>query len=443
MEVPRRGVQSELQPRAYTTATATPDPIPGFELLPEPGHSAPPPPSKSVGGAGCYAVGDLHPISLQGPIPSPLSEARDRTRVLMDLSQTPLSQDGNSSGEVFEATPLPTESPSLDPEFEFLLCTQGPNSDFRVQPPGRKVPGALSRWKSRELRGRARAPRPGGRMLLGLPGQSQAGVPGRSPSAPLRSRDNFPTAGPHSLSAQRSGADPGRRPHVRAAIQGRRILNLSSSKPNPDLSRRRHTCHPRAGHVGSPFSGGWEFRGGDSAPFFKSAVPVVPLPARGGDRPSSPRPRASAWSPTAEPAPDPSGTVADPAPAPSRTTSVPAARADRCLDPRCCHGFQDSRSWRDGPSPAAGGAARTTSPTMPRTRPRGVAKDLQGRFRAGTRRCGRDFPLRWGRRPFAPGSSSDLSPVGARSQPRGDRSEEALEERLSPLHNGSSAEPRR
>ena len=53
MEVPRLGVQSELQPSAYTTATATPDPSHIFHL---------------------------HHSSQQRWILNPLNEARDRTR---------------------------------------------------------------------------------------------------------------------------------------------------------------------------------------------------------------------------------------------------------------------------------------------------------------------------------------------------------------------------
>ena len=60
MEVPRQGVQSELQLPAYTTATATWDPS---------------------------CVCDLHYSSRQCWILTPLSEARDRTLVLMDTSQ--------------------------------------------------------------------------------------------------------------------------------------------------------------------------------------------------------------------------------------------------------------------------------------------------------------------------------------------------------------------
>ena len=52
MEVPRLGVKSELQPSAYTTALATPDPS---------------------------RVCDLHHSSGQCQLLNPLSEARDRT----------------------------------------------------------------------------------------------------------------------------------------------------------------------------------------------------------------------------------------------------------------------------------------------------------------------------------------------------------------------------
>ena len=60
MEVPRLGVQSELQLSAYTTATATWDPS---------------------------CICDLYHSSQQHPILNPPSEARDRTCVLMDPSQ--------------------------------------------------------------------------------------------------------------------------------------------------------------------------------------------------------------------------------------------------------------------------------------------------------------------------------------------------------------------
>ena len=59
MEVPRLGVESELQRLVYTTATATWD---------------------------LSCVCDLHHSSRQHWIPNPLSEARDRTRILMDPS---------------------------------------------------------------------------------------------------------------------------------------------------------------------------------------------------------------------------------------------------------------------------------------------------------------------------------------------------------------------
>ena len=60
MEVPRLGVQLELQLPAYTTATAMPDPS---------------------------CVCDLHHSQQQHPILNPLSEARDRTRNLTAPSQ--------------------------------------------------------------------------------------------------------------------------------------------------------------------------------------------------------------------------------------------------------------------------------------------------------------------------------------------------------------------
>jgi len=60
MEVPRLGVELELQLPAYVIATAMPDPS----------H-----------------VCDLHHSSRQRQILNPLSEARDRTCVLMDTSR--------------------------------------------------------------------------------------------------------------------------------------------------------------------------------------------------------------------------------------------------------------------------------------------------------------------------------------------------------------------
>ena len=59
MEVPRLGVESELQLPDYVTATATPDPS----------H-----------------ICNLHYSSQQCHILNPLSKARDQTRILMDIS---------------------------------------------------------------------------------------------------------------------------------------------------------------------------------------------------------------------------------------------------------------------------------------------------------------------------------------------------------------------
>ena len=60
MEVPRIGVESELQLIAYTRATAK---------------------------QGLNRVCNLHHSSQQGQILNPLSKARDRTSILMDASQ--------------------------------------------------------------------------------------------------------------------------------------------------------------------------------------------------------------------------------------------------------------------------------------------------------------------------------------------------------------------
>ena len=60
MEVPRLVVKLELQLPAYVTATATPD---------------------------LSYICDLHHSSWQRQIPDPLSEARDRTLTLVDISQ--------------------------------------------------------------------------------------------------------------------------------------------------------------------------------------------------------------------------------------------------------------------------------------------------------------------------------------------------------------------
>ena len=60
MEVPRLGVESELQLQAYTAAIAMPDPS---------------------------CICNLHHRSRQCRILNPLSGTRDQTRVLMDISQ--------------------------------------------------------------------------------------------------------------------------------------------------------------------------------------------------------------------------------------------------------------------------------------------------------------------------------------------------------------------
>ena len=71
MEVPGLGVELDLQPPAYATATAMPD---------------------------LSHVFYLHHSSWQHRILNPLREARDQTRILMDTSQAPnpLRHSGNS-----------------------------------------------------------------------------------------------------------------------------------------------------------------------------------------------------------------------------------------------------------------------------------------------------------------------------------------------------------
>ena len=71
MEVPRLGVELELERPAYTTATAMQE---------------------------LSRVCDLHHSSWQCQILNPLSEARDPTRILMNTSQVPniLNHNGNS-----------------------------------------------------------------------------------------------------------------------------------------------------------------------------------------------------------------------------------------------------------------------------------------------------------------------------------------------------------
>ena len=77
MEVPRLGVESELQPPAYTRATAMPDPS---------------------------RICDLHHSLRQCWILNPLSEVRDRTQTLRDASRVlnPLSHNRNSRNNVFK-----------------------------------------------------------------------------------------------------------------------------------------------------------------------------------------------------------------------------------------------------------------------------------------------------------------------------------------------------
>ena len=71
MEVPRLGAESELHPLAYATATVTPDPI---------------------------RVCNLYHSSWQRRLLNPLSEARDRTSILVETSRVHnlLSHNGKS-----------------------------------------------------------------------------------------------------------------------------------------------------------------------------------------------------------------------------------------------------------------------------------------------------------------------------------------------------------
>ena len=77
VEVPRLGVQLELQLPAYTTATATSDP---------------------------RCIYDLHHSSWQHQILNPLSEARGQTHILMDTSRVCTSEpQWKLHGSLFEA----------------------------------------------------------------------------------------------------------------------------------------------------------------------------------------------------------------------------------------------------------------------------------------------------------------------------------------------------
>ena len=76
MEVPRLGVESELQMPACATTIATKDPI---------------------------YICNLHHSTQQCQILNPLSEVRDLTHILMDTSQVCnlLSHSGNSNKDIF------------------------------------------------------------------------------------------------------------------------------------------------------------------------------------------------------------------------------------------------------------------------------------------------------------------------------------------------------
>ena len=88
MEVPRLGVESELQLPAYTTATATGDPS----------H-----------------VYDLHHSSGHRRILNPLNKARDRTRNLIVPSwiRFQLCHEGDSSINIFNLKPYISTYPGI------------------------------------------------------------------------------------------------------------------------------------------------------------------------------------------------------------------------------------------------------------------------------------------------------------------------------------------
>ena len=77
IETPKRGVESELQLPAYTTATATPD---------------------------LSHICNVHCSLRQGWILNPLREARDGIHILMDASRVlnPLSHNGNSLAPILK-----------------------------------------------------------------------------------------------------------------------------------------------------------------------------------------------------------------------------------------------------------------------------------------------------------------------------------------------------
>ena len=110
-DVPRPGVRSELQLPVYTTATAIRD-------------------------LSCLC--DLHHSSQQRQILNPLSEARDRTPILMDTSYVlnPLSHSGNSRicALIEEPADLTPGKEAATAGGSFVLCRRCP---------GQVSPGAL------------------------------------------------------------------------------------------------------------------------------------------------------------------------------------------------------------------------------------------------------------------------------------------------------------
>ena len=99
MGVPRLGIQSELQPLVYTTATEPRDPS----------H-----------------VCDLHHSSRQRRILNPLSEAGDGSPILMDTSQFLLSlgHNRNSPSLHLSATQLPLFPPLLASHLGWLRSSE-------------------------------------------------------------------------------------------------------------------------------------------------------------------------------------------------------------------------------------------------------------------------------------------------------------------------------
>jgi len=136
MEVPRLGVKSELQLRAYTTAT----------VMPDPSH-----------------VCDLYHSSQQCRILNPLSKFRDQTCVLMNPSQihfwcammgTPVSGITHSHGQPAKvlwghpSKPVernwglpPTANPNL-PALEWAIWEMGPPAT--IKPSDEYSPGHIS-----------------------------------------------------------------------------------------------------------------------------------------------------------------------------------------------------------------------------------------------------------------------------------------------------------